>query len=350
MYRRRYRRPREIAFSLDSFLDVVANVVGIIIRLILVAWVGARSYKALTQLPPTDPPAAAAIPIPADPLEHELDQQREELRQTQERLLEQMRRLQDLQAGNAKSDKETLVLSAQLQELEKERGAIDSALKQKGWTAAAAVQSLEDLRKRRERLEEDLRALEKMPSAKKTLRYHTPVSRPVHLEELHFECINGRVTFVDVAAFLLETRGEMQECSALLRHQWLVEKVTSPVGPFRMRYSIERERGLLDSSGPPDPHGAFRYSLSGWTIEPLTPDRGETLEAALAPSSAFRQIVDAIDPEQSVITFWVCTDSFPLFRKLRDYLYERNVEVAGRPLPRGYPIASSRGGTVSRGQ
>ena len=40
----RRRRPvREIAFSFDSFLDVVTNVVGIILRLILVAWVGARA-------------------------------------------------------------------------------------------------------------------------------------------------------------------------------------------------------------------------------------------------------------------------------------------------------------------
>ena len=38
---RRRRRSREIPFSFDSFLDVVANVVGIIIRLILVVWVGA---------------------------------------------------------------------------------------------------------------------------------------------------------------------------------------------------------------------------------------------------------------------------------------------------------------------
>ncbi len=43
MRRRRLPKPRE-NFSFDSFLDVVANVVGIIIRLILVVWVGARSY------------------------------------------------------------------------------------------------------------------------------------------------------------------------------------------------------------------------------------------------------------------------------------------------------------------
>ena len=50
------------------------------------------------------------------------------------------------------------------------------------------------------------------------------------------------------------------------------------------------------------------------------------------------------------VTLWVYPDSFTLYRQLRDYLVERNVVVAGRPLPDGLPIASSRRGTSSRGQ
>src|SRR5205807_6722755 len=69
---RRRRPQREIAFSFDSFLDVVANVVGIVLRLILVAWVGARSYKAFVDVPPLPPvpapiPAAALPPLPTFP-------------------------------------------------------------------------------------------------------------------------------------------------------------------------------------------------------------------------------------------------------------------------------------------
>ncbi|HJT79154.1 MAG TPA: hypothetical protein VJ739_18300, partial [Gemmataceae bacterium] len=84
--------------------------------------------------------------------------------------------------------------------------------------------------------------------------------------------------------------------------------------------------------------------------EPLTPERGETAEAALAPGSEFRQVADVIDPQQTTVTFWVYPDSFALYRRLRDYLYQRDVIVAGRPLPDGAPIASSRHGTRSRGQ
>ena len=44
---RRRRPAQETAFSFDSFLDLVTNIVGIIIRLILVVWVGAQGYNAL---------------------------------------------------------------------------------------------------------------------------------------------------------------------------------------------------------------------------------------------------------------------------------------------------------------
>src|SRR6266567_1434735 len=62
---RRRRPPKEIAFSFDSFLDLVANVVGIILRLILVAWVGARPYKAAVPPPPPPPRRRGRRPPPA---------------------------------------------------------------------------------------------------------------------------------------------------------------------------------------------------------------------------------------------------------------------------------------------
>ena len=77
---------------------------------------------------------------------------------------------------------------------------------------------------------------------------------------------------------------------------------------------------------------------------------GEIAQAALAEGSEFRQIVDRLDTQQTVVTFWVYPDSFDLYRTLRDFLYEHEVVVAGRPLPEGVPIASSRRGSVSRGQ
>src|SRR5262245_25165279 len=114
MLRRRRRRSREIPFSLDSFLDVVANVVGLIVRLILVAWFGARGYKALLDLPA--PPPDLAHPPVKDlyaPLQQELAKHRQELQLTQDRLLEQLRRLKELRADNEQTDRQLALLGEQ---------------------------------------------------------------------------------------------------------------------------------------------------------------------------------------------------------------------------------------------
>src|SRR5688572_9417961 len=98
---RRRRPPREIPFNLDCFLDVIANVVGIIIRLILVTWVGSRAYHAVRE---TLPAAPAPVPVAAsattgaceDAVRKTLPRQRQDLARTEQRLREQQARLGEL--------------------------------------------------------------------------------------------------------------------------------------------------------------------------------------------------------------------------------------------------------------
>ena len=76
MSRRRHKERPE-SFSFDSFLDVVANVCGIIIKLILVAWAGARLYHGPVVSKPFVPDAvpemvALAEAEQPDPLEKDV--------------------------------------------------------------------------------------------------------------------------------------------------------------------------------------------------------------------------------------------------------------------------------------
>src|SRR3979490_860548 len=96
MFRR--RRPLKndaIHFSFDSFLDLVTNVVGIIIRLILVTWVGARSYHESMQWLAVDTGAAVEAPkITDDPLPHRIEQAKRDLDEAKTRLLAQLKELE----------------------------------------------------------------------------------------------------------------------------------------------------------------------------------------------------------------------------------------------------------------
>src|SRR5437773_1661980 len=127
MYRR-HRPTRDIVFSFDSFLDMVANVVGVIIRLILVVWVGARSYTGLVVPPPDEPPPAltatdeqaddvVAMPV-EPPLEEALRPHQQELARLQQQLLNELHAVQEVRDQSAAADKELVALSAKNVELQ----------------------------------------------------------------------------------------------------------------------------------------------------------------------------------------------------------------------------------------
>jgi hypothetical protein len=347
---RRRRRGREIPFSFDSFLDVVANVVGIIIRLILVVWVGARTYTGM-QTSPSTPAAEVVTPEAADPLVDELEERRRELALVQNRLADQLQQLDAARAREPSSSDERAALETRRRKLDEEKTALDRQDAEHELIAKAAAMSGGELRERSRRLMDEIKAVQKLPPLKKTFQYKTPISQPVQAEELLFECLDGRVAFVDVGNMLREVRTTIRDKGEELRSHWQAEGVAGPVGAFRLHYTLERERDVLGFGDSPDAKANFRYGLVGWVIEPMAQPRGEPVEAALAPNSEFRRIVDAVDPQLTVVTFFVYPDSFAAFRRLRDYLYDRDVVVAGRPLPAGAPItASSKNGTRSRGQ
>ena len=350
MYRRRRTPAREPAFSFDSFLDVVTNVVGIIIRLILVAWVGARAYHMIRETAAAEAAPALAEPKASDdPVSPEIARTEIALAEARKQLLEKMAQLGDMQGKRTQTaqavtalDDDRARVAAERRGLEKKTGSARPA--------PTADIALEELQRRSQSVLEKIKALEKLPSPKKSLHYHAPVSRPVHAEELMFECKAGRITFIDLAAFLDELRRGMDGKGEALQSRWSLEETVGPIGAFRLRYTIERQRGQFEGSISQPDRGSFRYGVSGWTLEAISALRGETAERALAAGSEFHRVIDGQDLNNTVITFWVYPDSFAAFRAARDYLYERGAEVAGRPLPEGQSIAASRHGSASRGQ
>lgn len=335
---RRRRPKREVEFSFDSFLDVVANVVGIILRLILMAWVAARGYQAV--VPPPEPvPALAEPEAPPDPTDERaplLARRRQQLSEEEEAA-----RLAELVKG---PDDQKL-----RRELDELRAAGDAVLSRyrdaRSWAerkekaARAVALSAEELRKRSQAVLAELERLRKLPSLKKQIRYHTPIAAELQLKEVMFECKAGRVTYLDYKALTDLVKNGAQEEIGSGRAGPLVTGTTSAVGAFRARYEYEQ---AFDTIG-----GGYRGSF---VVVPIDEGRGEPADAALKEGSKYRAYVSAMAPDVYAVTFWVYPDSFALYRKLRDDLHKRGFVVAARPLPLGTPIGASWKGTASRGQ
>src|SRR5207248_4270712 len=162
-------------------------------------------------------------------------------------------------------------LNVRRQKLHEDRASLDRLAQARAEAARSVALSSAELRKRTERLAQEIRKLEQLPPLKQSIHYRTPVSRPVDSEELLFECRNRRVTFIDIAGLLNEVRNGLEDKGKLLRTQWQVHDVVGPIGAFRLRFTLERERGLLDSvSGQTVPEGGgYRYGLTEWQVEPI---------------------------------------------------------------------------------
>jgi hypothetical protein len=350
MYRRRRPHGEQIAFGFDCFLDLVTNLIGILVRLILVAWVGARSYRTTMKwVEEPAAPAAAAPQVTDDPMHAELQRAQQELNEARARLLAQ---LDELTGNRQRADQ----ARSQLALLDERRRAIEAAAGQAGDERARrdgvvrqAALSMDELRRRSKELLKEIKDVEAQGPRTKVLRYHAPVSRTVYDDQIRFECRGGRVTYIDMNAMVHELQADMDERIRELRSQWSVTNTTGPVGAFRLRYTLfRRDKDALGQQRP-SPQAGFRLDYR-FVVEPVTAQRGETLTTALTPGSDFRQLVDKLDPRLTVVTFHVYPDSYAMFRQLRDYLYERDIEVAGMPQPEGEPITFSPHGVMSRGQ
>src|SRR5579884_2058089 len=150
------RRPHREFFSFDSFLDVVANVVGIIIRLILVAWVGARSYKAVmpaVSLPPapalSDP---TPLPEPTDPRLPALARRRREIAEGEREAEEEEKKLAVVKGRRPDLQAALAGLAARRQALAEEASHLEGAASQKGEAARALALSAEELQARSKKL------------------------------------------------------------------------------------------------------------------------------------------------------------------------------------------------------
>ncbi|MGH7172357.1 MAG: hypothetical protein ACRELG_18935, partial [Gemmataceae bacterium] len=256
----------------------------------------------------------------------------------QSHLLEHLKEWKKLRQDSTLTAEELARLTAHVEEVDSERKNIEGKTLQDAQAARNAVLSLQEIRERGKRVVEEIEALRKALPSKQTLRYRTPVSHVLQWEGMEFECRHGRVAFIDMAGFKQEIdRAMREEGNKTLTETRHYENVTQPIGPFRLRYKFE-----LDS--------VSSQVLTWAEVEPMTQERGETVEKALSPGSEFRRLIDSIEPASTAVTLWVYTDSFPLYRKLRDYMHERDIEVAGRPAPEGVGMTYSSLGSHSRGQ
>lgn len=345
LFRRTTRPQHDPQFGSDSFLDIVSNIVGIVIVLVMLA--GLRVKESLRHAAEA-PQQAAAAEV------RRLSTESASLERDVYRLAAEAMQLSAISAARLKERDELLYLQA----------AVDRELAERRAKLADDERAQYDLRRAldeaRAKLDQRQAELAQVgPEAEgppiEVPTYPTPISRTVHGRELHFQLKNGRVAYVPLEEFITQIKAQVRAQAYKLRDTTELTDTAGPVDGFRMRYTMERVDVPVATNVDPQ-SGANVQTIGSYVrlvefrLLPASDRLGETLPQALDSRSQFRTALTDVNPRETVVTLWTYPDSFELYRELKQQLYLLGFQVAGRPMPEGRPIAGSPQGTKSSAQ
>lgn len=321
----------------DSFLDIVGNIVGILIILVLVVGVRVKN-------------APSAIVENLDKQEVELQQDLSTefaLREEIFRVVDKFHSLNDTALVQEKQ-REALALKRALlnRGLREKKASLDEKAKktlQQQIEISRAEKELTDL------LEQQAILVESTPETKQLESYPTPISKIVHGHEIHFQLKDGELTFVPLNQLVAMLKREFQNNIPRMSSRRELTGHLGPVGGFRLQYTMERldtPMRVYEQTG----RSGSVVRVREFKLQPVVGMKGETLNEALASTSDFHQVLANEKPGRTTVTVWTYPDSFNEFRAIKKHLFSRGFPTAGRPLPHGTPIAGSPNGSRSAAQ
>src|ERR1700685_75992 len=257
-------RDDEIEFGSDSFLDVVANIVGILIILIVVAGIKAGATPATaarvaeylrqhaapavkpavsTPAAPTPhlatPPKPALVPtvIPPSP---ELVQQADHLKVE----------LADLESASRTANEQISLAASEDQQIERRIARLKRAIEgekgdvtQEQLQLAQAENTLVRKKNGLLQLEVDVqKATAQKPETKVLEHQLTPLSRAVQGKEMYFQLLNNRVAYVPIQELMERLRPAIAEQRSRLMREGIQQGQVGPVAGFHMDYIVRVRR------------------------------------------------------------------------------------------------------------
>ncbi len=322
----------------DSFMDILANITGILIILVMV--MGVRAGRAPVDVDKT-----------VSPEEHE-GLRRALAAETSLRgeVIELAAEAARLEQQALAQGRQRLLVAAMKIEMEQE-------LADRRARLDAEQQAAFDLQRKLAEARGTLATLQRQHAAAETERpetiviesYPTPISRTVHSDEVHFQLRDGAIMRVPMKELV-----EMLEREVGRKKNHLLENAeyTDTLGPidgFRMRYTLRR-KDIGHETGFGVAHIGSVVELALAEFLPVANYPGEPVKAALRPNSEFRSTLAKLRPGRTTVTLWTYASEFNAFRQLRKELYHLGFAVAARPLPEGATISGSPDGMRSSAQ
>ncbi|QDV65680.1 hypothetical protein [Crateriforma conspicua] len=325
----------------DAFLDIVANLVGILIILVVV--LGSQSKQVLDE----------ADPAPVQ--EMATDDQMSTLAQYA------------MKAASAQADSDRLEASIKLYEAkldaqrqkrgmlldlvseaesawEEMKADLDQAKVQQAarWSSKQKLEAqLASVRGERERLENV-----DTPTVQ-IAHLPTPMAKTVFGDEVHFRLKGNQLSVIPLDGLLRQLERDLKLAFAGKR-EGRQNSVVGPVRGYLCRYEFEKNRGLTSRGGRVAMATEIRPVR--FVFEPVEEPFGQSMDVILSGRSQLDIELAGRDPATTTVTIWVYPDSYRAFRKLKEHLYAKGFATAARPLAADQKITASPYGSRSAAQ
>lgn len=363
----------------DSFLDVVANLVGIIIILIIVVGVAAKkavvthgaaaalaaSNSALnadddnpdtaddadalatddtdsSSLSSSDSTASTAPPI----TDADIREAKRSMNAVEASIFETAGKLQrdQLEVNYRRLERDRVQALVTLAEraVEEQREKLEEVRRSEFDESRA----LEEARRELADLQRDQLALERARPTKGILEHlPTPMAKTVFGKEVHLRLAGGRLAFIPWDDLVERLKADVPRKIHRLQETPSFTETLGPVDGFSIRYTMKRteQRVGPGSTGPVQQ----RAELERFLMLPMADDVGESVEQALRANSDFLARFERLDPARTTVTVWVYPDSYGYFRTFKKLLFDKGFLTAARPLPDGHPVGGSPDGSRS---
>jgi hypothetical protein len=326
----------------DSFLDVVTNIVGIIILLVMV--VGMRASHAVE--------TAALVERQEDEAPQPDD---EELRKARQTALDSERDVRNLVSRVVNTRQETLLreherllLNTVVAEAEQEVAERRSELNAQDQRDFDLRRQLNEAQLTLDELtREQLALLSQEPETEDIVCEPTPLARVVTGKEVHLLLADDHVAVVPFDELLELLKADAEANVWRLRDQDELERTVGPVNGFRLRYWFIKAALVARHNGTGTVVAGQFPRFSHCFFVPVTTPSGEPAVEALKPNSEMRQFLQRLNPQGTTVTIWTYPGNYDRLRDVKRAIRELGFQIALRPLPKGMPIGASRTGTES---
>lgn len=318
-------------------MDVVANLIGILIILVMLVGSQAQSvWEELRARRNEDDPETTQLKESLGSAGESVAKLKSENRELENQIQKQAHAAETMKRERDRLEAMIEIRKSQLVEKQK---SLDEATQKK----QLLVSTASDLESELTAIEGKIKSLTSVqPKTRIIDHLPTPIAQTVFGEEIHFRLSGGKLVYVPLNELVELMRSEWRvKAKKLVQTSSTIETV-GPVSDFRLQYKL-----VLREEVQRTEEGVVKLTMPGlerFVLIPTREDLGEPVAVALQPESQFSGRIRSLNPRDYTISVWVYPDSFGEFNQVKKHLHRLGFLCAGWPLPEDQPISGSPNG------